>query len=142
MREHAAVVAVARRGAATIAAAFHRRCPLSPSRCYSTVHRHPSQSPLRHRRRHPPPPAFADPFVGWLLRCFMLSCDRRRSQCRPLLPPIVVHPCHRRHRRSCRCRRAAATATATTLVELTVVGLQRKRQQQQHHQHTSCRTIV
>jgi hypothetical protein len=77
----------------------------------------------------------------------MLSCDSRRSRCRPFSPPIVVHRCHcrhRRHRRSCRCRRATttATATATTLVELTIVDLQRKRQQQHHHQHTSCHTIV
>ncbi len=46
----------------------------------------------------------------------MPSCDSRRSCCRPLLPPILVHRRHHCHRRSCRChcRRAATIATATT----------------------------
>jgi len=74
----------------------------------------------------------------------MLSCDRRRSRCLQLSPPIVVHRRHRSHRRSChcRCRWATTTATTTTLVKLTVMDLQKKRQQQHHHQHISCRTIV
>ncbi len=65
-----------------------------------------------------------------------LSCDRQRSCCRPLSPPIIVH---RGHRRRCRCRRAATTATTTanTIVELTVVHCQRKRQQQHHHLRTN-----
>ena len=58
MCEHAAVAAVACWGAATIATALHR---------LHTVHCHPSQLPLRCRRHHPPLPAFADPFIGWLL---------------------------------------------------------------------------
>jgi len=49
-----------------------RRAPslLSPPSCRRTVHRRPSQSPLRRCCRHPPPPDFADPFVGGKLRCF------------------------------------------------------------------------
>jgi hypothetical protein len=64
-----------------------------------------------------------------------LSCDRQRSRCRPLSPPIVVY---RRHRRRCRCRRAITT----TVVELTIVYCQRKRQQQHHHQRTNGSTKV
>ena len=70
----------------------------------------------------PPPPTFADPIVGWLLRCcppsaFVIAFCRATCQgsfCRPLLHPIVIHRpcrCHRRHYRSCRCRRAATTGT-------------------------------
>jgi hypothetical protein len=67
------------------------------------------------------------------------SCNRQRSYCRPLLPPIAVHRPHCRH---CRCHWAATTATATTVVELTVVHCQRKRQQQHHHQRTNSNTNV
>ena len=69
--------------------------PLLPSRCRCTVHRRPSPSLLGCRRAvssplsqlllmslSPPPPpplAFADPFIGWLLRCcptsaFVIAC--------------------------------------------------------------------
>jgi hypothetical protein len=62
------------------------------------------------------------------------SCNRRRSCCRPLLLPIIIHlrPCRR-----CRCRWAATTATATTVVKLSVIYCQRNWQQQQHHQCTN-----
>ncbi len=94
-----------------------------------------------------PPPAFAAPVVGWLLRCCPPSTiviARRHatikcSRCRPLLPPIVVH---RRHRHRCCCRRAATASTATTVVKLAVVHCKRKRQQQQQHQHTNGSTSV
>jgi hypothetical protein len=95
-----------------------------------------------------PPPAFASPVVGWLLRCFPPSAfviARHHATVNALLPaaspPILVH--HRYHRR-CRCRWAAtaAIATATTVVELTVVHCQRKRQQQHHHQRTNGSTKV
>jgi hypothetical protein len=67
------------------------------------------------------------------------SCDRRRSYCRPLLPPIVGH---RRQRRCCRCCWAATTTTATIVIELTVFDYRKKRQQQQHHQRTNGSTNV
>jgi hypothetical protein len=69
----------------------------------------------------------------------MPSCNRQRSRCWTLLPPIVVH---RRDRRRCQCRRAATASTATTVVKLAVVHCQRKRQQQQHHQCTNGSTNV
>ena len=59
--------------------------------------------------------------VGWLVvalfsavrfRLCMLSCDRQCSHCRPLLPIIVFHHRHCRHRCLHRCRRAATTAAA------------------------------
>ena len=81
--------------------------PSSPSRCHRTIHRRPSPAPLGHRRAvllpllplpslllspSPPPPTFADPFVGWLLCCCLPSAfaiafchaTRQRSFCRPL----------------------------------------------------------
>ncbi len=67
------------------------------------------------------------------------SCNRQRSHCRPLFPPIIVH---RRHCRRCRCRRAATASTATTIIKLAVVHCQRKRQQQQCHQRTNGSTNV
>jgi hypothetical protein len=69
----------------------------------------------------------------------MPSCNRQRSRCRPLLPPIIVH---RHHCRRCRCHQATTTTTTTPVVELTVVHCQRKRQQQHHHQRTNGSTNV
>jgi hypothetical protein len=69
----------------------------------------------------------------------MPSCDHQPSRFRPLLPPIVIHCCHRCRYR---CRQAAATTTTTPVVKLTVVHCQRKRQQQHHHQHTNSSTNV
>ena len=45
----------------------------------------------------------------------MPSCDRQRSRCRPLLPPIIIHRCHDRHRRSSRCRWASTTTTTAII---------------------------
>jgi hypothetical protein len=56
-----------------------------------------------------------------------------------LLPPIVVHCCHRRR---CRCHWAATASTATTVAKLAIIHCQRKRQQQQHHQRTNGSTNV
>ena len=47
--------------------------------------------------------------------CCSLSC------CRTLLPIIVFHCRHRRHRHSYRCRRAATTAATITVVEITIL---------------------
>jgi hypothetical protein len=52
-----------------------------------------------------------------------LSCDRQRSCCRPLLPPIIVN-CH--HRRHCRCRQATTASTATTVFKPAIVHLPKK----------------
>ena len=60
----------------------------------------------------PPPPAFADPFIGWLLCCFppsafVIAC------CHATIDTLVAGPFF--------CQSLSTAATATTVVKLTVV---------------------
>ena len=107
----------ARWGATIVATALHRCCCHRVAVTPSIAVHHSccciAVAPYRCRHRRPPPPAFADPFVGWLLRCFppsafVIAC------CHATIDALVA---------SRFCRQSSSTAnTAATAAAAAAAG--------------------